>query len=249
MYVDEYGKENKQILVMLHGANFVHSFGKQYVLAEKYHIMVPHLMGFGNETRKTFRTSQQIEELVEFITGLNQKVVLIGFSLGAQIAYELVAEHSDLFSAAVIISPWLIKSDEMLQDVMNQNEKQFASFKKKWMCNLVGFMNGLPKDQRKEFVNQMQQVTIETIRNSVNNGITLDSVEGFERISIPVIALAGEKEPDEVKDSVKTMAEKNQNCTYEIWQKAAHNIPPAYAKQLNELIVKVASDVEEKYKN
>lgn len=246
MYVDEYGKENKQILVMLHGANFVHAFGKQYVLSERYHIMVPHLMGYGNETQKTFHISQQIEELVEFITSLNQKVVLIGFSLGAQIAYKMVAEHSELFSAAIIISPWLIKSDEMLQDVMTQNEKQFASFKKRWLCNLIGFMNGLPKNQRKEFVNQMQKVTIKTVRNSVDNGITLDSVEGFEKVSIPIVALAGGKEQNEVKDSVKLMAEKNQNCTYEIWQKAAHNIPPVYAKQLNELIIKVVADVEEK---
>lgn len=27
MYVEEYGKGNKEIIVMLHGANFVHSFG------------------------------------------------------------------------------------------------------------------------------------------------------------------------------------------------------------------------------
>lgn len=34
MYVEEYGTENNEIIVMLHGANFVHSFGRQYVLAE-----------------------------------------------------------------------------------------------------------------------------------------------------------------------------------------------------------------------
>lgn len=244
MYIDEYGKENKQIIVMLHGANFVHSFGKQYVLAEKYHIIVPHLMGFGNETGKTFNTDKQTEELAEFISGLNQKVVLVGFSLGAQIAYKIIAEHPELFSAAVIISPWLIKNDDMLKYVMTQNEKQFALFKKKWLCSFVGLMNGLPKDQRKEFVEQMQKVTIETVRNSVDNGITIDSVKGFENVSVPVFALAGEKEQDEVKNSVKLMAEKNKNCKYEIWQKAAHNIPPVFAKQLNELIVKAASDAE-----
>lgn len=245
MYIDEYGKENKQIIVMLHGANFVHSFGKQYVLAERYHIMIPHLMGFGNETDKTFDADQQIEELVKLLTDLNQKVVLIGFSLGAQIAYKMVAEHPDLFSAAIIISPWLEKNDKMLQYVMEQNEKQFASFKKKWLCNLIGFLNGLPGQQRKEFVDQMQEVTIETIRSSVDNGITLNSVRGFEDVSIPVYALAGEKEQEEVKNSVKAMADKNKNCKYEIWKKAAHNIPPMFAKRLNELIVRVVSDSEQ----
>lgn len=73
MYIDEYGKENKQIIVMLHGANFVHTFGKQYVLSDRYHIIVPHLMGFGNETSKTFHADQQIAELTTYIESLGQK--------------------------------------------------------------------------------------------------------------------------------------------------------------------------------
>lgn len=242
MYIDEYGKENEQIIVMLHGANFVHSFGRQYALSDRYHMIVPHLMGFGNETSKTFQTGQQIRELVTFIESLGQKVLLVGFSLGAQIAAKMVAEHPELFTAAILISPWLIKPDEMVADVMKQNEKQFALFKKKGLCYLVGLLNGLPKGQRKEFVCQMQSVTIETIRNSVDNGITLDTIHGFENVEIPVIALAGEREQNEVKDSVKRMAEKNKNCHYAIWDKAAHNIPLVNADKLNALIVKVMQD-------
>lgn len=59
MHVEEYGMENKEIIVMLHGANFVHSFGRQYVLAEKYHLIVPHLMGYGKETDKIFDTDSR----------------------------------------------------------------------------------------------------------------------------------------------------------------------------------------------
>lgn len=35
MHYYEYGKENDKTIVFLHGANFVHSFGRQYPLAEK----------------------------------------------------------------------------------------------------------------------------------------------------------------------------------------------------------------------
>lgn len=34
MHYYEYGKENDKTIVFLHGANFVHSFGRQYPLAE-----------------------------------------------------------------------------------------------------------------------------------------------------------------------------------------------------------------------
>ncbi len=244
MHLEEYGKENEQIIVMLHGANFVHSFGRQYVLAENYHLIIPHLMGYGNETDKIFDTEAQVRELATYIASLGQKVLLVGFSLGAQVAFKLVTEHEELFTAAILVSPWLDKNEAMLQYAMKQNEKQFHSFKKRWFCNLVGMMNGLPKEQRKEFVEQMQNLKIETVHNAVDNGITLESVKGFENVKIPVYALAGEKEQKEVTESVKELAKCNPNCRYEIWSKAAHNIPPVHYKRFNELIKKVAGFME-----
>ena len=240
MYVEEYGKENKSAIVMLHGANFVHCFGRQFSLADKYHIAVPHIMGFGNEADRVFDTETCIRELAGYIRSFDSKVLLIGFSLGAQLAYKLISEYPDLFYAAIIVSPWLNKEEPELSEVMRMNEKQFYSLKKKWLCNLIGMMNGLPSAQRKEFVRQMQKVKIETIRNSVDNGIAFDSVPGFEIVDFPVIALAGGKEQQSVLDSVKRMAEINNNCRYEIWEKAAHNIPPMFSKRFNKLIMETA---------
>ena len=49
MKIEEHGKKHAEIIVMLHGANFVQCYGRQYPLAEKYRILVPHIMGFGDE--------------------------------------------------------------------------------------------------------------------------------------------------------------------------------------------------------
>ena len=69
-------------------------------LADKYHIVVPHIMGFGNETERVFDTEICIEELSGFIRSFDNKVLLIGFSLGAQLAYKLILKYPDLFYAA-----------------------------------------------------------------------------------------------------------------------------------------------------
>lgn len=238
MKVEEYGKENESIIVMLHGANFVHCYGRQYPLAQNYHIVVPHIMGFGDEAARVFDANVCVSELAAFIRTLDKKVLLIGFSLGAQLAFKLISEYTDLFYAAIIVSPWLEKKEPTLTEVMRINERQFSSFKKKWLCNIIGMMNGLPSVQRKEFVEQMQRVKIETIRNSVDNGITFDNVSGFVDVNFPIIALAGGKEQQDVQDSIKRMAELNTNCRYEIWEKAAHNIPPMFSKRFNQLILK-----------
>ena len=54
MKVEEYGKGNPKTIVMLHGAFFVHTYGRQYQLSQEYHIVVPHIMGFGDKTDRIF---------------------------------------------------------------------------------------------------------------------------------------------------------------------------------------------------
>ncbi len=234
MYADEYGKQNEQIIVMLHGAFIVHTFGRQYALAEKYHLIVPHIMGYGNHTDQTFRTESAVAELVQYIAVFGKPVTLIGFSLGAQLAYELVCRRPDLFERAIIISPWLLKSEQEMPRILEQNENQFHSMQNKRKCRLIAFMAGLPKKQRAEFVNQMQNMSIDTVKNSVDNGIVLD--DRFRSVQIPIIALAGGKEYPAIIESVKRMAAENENCSCQIWPKAAHNVPPVFAKRFNALI-------------
>lgn len=240
MFFEEYGKENSRTIVMLHGAFFVHTFGRQYPLSSQYHLIVPHIMGFGNNTEHVFETEACIQELADYIKSLNKKVMLIGFSLGAQLAVRLVSEYEELFDSAIIVSPWLIKEERFLPEMEQENLKQLHSLHNRAICNLIGFMNGLPSKARKEFVAQMQNVKEETIRNVVYNGITIESTSSFAKVSVPVVALAGAKEQKEITDSVKEMARINPNCKYEIWEKAAHNIPPVFYKRFNELICSMA---------
>lgn len=190
-------------------------------------------MGFGDEAERVFDTETCITELAEYISGLGEKVLLVGFSLGAQLAFKLVSEYPDLFYSAVIVSPWLIKSESELSEVMKINEQQLASLQKRWLCNIVGMMNGMPKGHRKEFVEQMQKVSIQTNRNSVDNGITFESEPGFTDVAIPVVALAGAREQQSMIDSVQKMAEINPHCRYEIWEKAAHTTSHPYLRRIS----------------
>lgn len=236
MKTEEYGKGNSKTIIMLHGAHFVHTFGRQYPLSKEYHIIVPHIMGFGENTNRIFQTDECIKELAEYIKSLNKKVMLVGFSLGAQLAFKLVSEYSELFESAIIVSPWLIKEEPFLSEIAELNKKQLKQLKNKLICGFIGTMNGLPPKACKEFVLQMQNVKDETVHNIVYNGITIDSVPGFADVKIPMIAICGAKEQDEVINSVKKMAEINKNCRFEIWDKAGHNIPPLFVKKFNQLI-------------
>lgn len=243
VYYEEYGKSNEITLVMLHGANFVHSFGRQYSLAEKFHILVPHIMGFGKEAERTFNATEAIDDIVELIRSINRKVFVIGFSLGAQLTFSLISNYAELFYGAVLVSPWLIKNEAQMEYIVQQNMEQYKNLKKPWLCNLIGMMNGLPKEPRKDFVRYMQTVNEATIYNSINNGIIFSKEPKFKYVEIPILAIAGEREADDIKSSVIKMHKENKNCQYEIWEKAAHNIPPVYFKRFNARLMQFIEDV------
>ena len=243
MYFEEYGDRKNTTIVMIHGMNLVHTFVRQYVLADRYHIIVPHITGYGREAETVFTTQKAVADIVEIIRNQNKKIILIGFSLGAQLAFRIAVETPELLHGAILVSPWLIKEKKDVEEVIKLNEKPYHMLQKKWFCTIVGMLNGLPSKQRNEFVEYMQKVQLETIRNSVDNGITLASTPEFKENSVPILAIAGKKEQDVMKQSVIELAANNPNCKYEIWEKAAHNIPPVFAKRFNEIIVEFTGEV------
>lgn len=237
MYFIELGDRSAPTVIMLHGAFFVDAFGRQYPLSDQYHLVIPHIKGFGKAARETFETGPALAEIRELVSQYDDPVYLIGFSLGAQLAFKLVSENPELIRKAILISPFLMKKDENSDRVTEENLKMLRSMKNRFFCRAIGLMNGLPKQSRADFVESMQLVSEETVRNCVDNGISFDTVDSFSACNVPILALAGEKEQAEIKDSVKRMAEVNPRCRCEIWDKAKHNIPPVFAKRLNETIL------------
>ena len=97
MYYEEYGSRNNPTIVFLHGANLVQSFFKQYCFSDRYNLIVPHITGYGKEAGTVYTTEKAMSDITELIKSLDRKVMLIGFSLGAQLAVKLVSEHEELF--------------------------------------------------------------------------------------------------------------------------------------------------------
>ena len=65
------------------------------------------------------------------------------------------------------------------------------------------------------------------------NGTKLNVIDGYASI----YDVADLPPTDSLIAFVRRMAELNTNCRYEIWKKAAHNIPPMFSKRFNKLIL------------
>ena len=236
MYYSEHGAGGLPTVILLHGAFFTEAFGRQYVLSDRYHLVVPHIKGFGRAAAETFTAQEAAAELKELAAGFGGPVYLIGFSLGAQLGFKLLAEAPSLFRKAILVSPWLLHKDDLPAAVLQENLKLLHQLQNPVSGRLIALANGLPKAARKEFAESMQLVSETTVRNCVDNGISIDTEPDFAACPVPMLALAGEKEPADIQASARRLAELNENCRCEIWEKAGHNIPPLFARRFNERV-------------
>jgi len=237
MYIEEYGKENSSVLFMLHGLHNVHCFYKQYSLKDKYHIIVPHLLGFGNRTNEIFEVNKQIKEIVEYLSNLGKKVTVVGFSLGAILAFKLIAEYEEFFNRAVFVSPCLLWPNNLLKEYTEGALKGLKFLRNKFLVKLLLLFQGVPKEYRNKMADQMYKVQENSIVNAINCGISFDTVKGFNRVNIPVTIFFGGKEPDVTKESCKKLCKINKHCDLKIIEGAAHNIPRKFSKHLNEFLI------------
>ena len=120
---DEYGNRNNPTILLLHGAGALDTFTRQYCFANKFHLVVPHLPGAGENAHIPYLPAETISLLHELIKSLHKENIgVVGHSLGAQIAIMLVTRYPQHFSFAVFLSAWVNpKASECLGEPKGSN--------------------------------------------------------------------------------------------------------------------------------
>jgi pimeloyl-ACP methyl ester carboxylesterase len=102
------GKSHTKLLVFINGAGLCKWMWRfQKSLSEKYKCIFFDLPGHGDNIKFKFTTINEISaNLLEIIRNESneKKAVIIGHSIGAQIALNILKIHSEYISKAVIIS-------------------------------------------------------------------------------------------------------------------------------------------------
>ena len=233
IYYEKYGENVSNVIMFLHGMNFVHCFSKQTAyFARKYQVIVPHLPGFGRSSDSVFSADIAVEQVAELAESIKGPVTLVGFSLGAQLCLPLMCRHGELFSKFMLISPWLIKDMAEVERFMKRqvdNEKSMRS-------GSISLSVGLSKMEREEHKEFCKSVSMKSILNAIDNGILLSDYSEYAEIEKPITAICGMKESTAIRKSVHALAHQNPRCVYDMWDGAAHNIPYKFAPRLNKTI-------------
>lgn len=245
IYYDEYGCENNQVILMLPGAAALDTFSKQYFLSEKYHLIVPHLPGSGKSVNIIYNSEETISQLLALIDFLGiENAVLMGHSVGGQLATALVSLRPDAFKGALFLSPWIIPNQKLSKLYSSCANVMSFCFKMKkliiWQCKYWG----LSDEQSRYMAEYSKYISPEQYRAFFNQPIDLNNFPAYSNVDIPMLAVCGEKENDIIKKSVNLLQERNTHCKAVIVPRANHDFPLRKAQQLNELLLDFLDNLE-----
>ncbi len=239
MFFDAYGDEQNPVLVLLHGAAALDTFANQYdLLAQHFRVLVPHLPGAGEAAAEAYDPQATADAVAAWISSLGVgKVLLMGHSVGAELAVKLASEHEELFLRAVFLSPWLLASAASTKLFAGMARMTYRSTKNEKLLRMQAKYWNLNATQADRMVAYTKQISPETYVSFFEKRIHLGELSGYASVSIPMLSMCARGDSGETKASVRALGDQNTNCLTVIFPQGSHDFVLRQAGLLNPMLL------------
>ena len=245
MNYKEFGINNKEVIILLHGGGLSWwNYKDQVKLLEKdYHVILPILDGHGDSDREFSSIEDNAASIISYINEhLEKRVLLIaGLSLGGQILLEMLSLQSDICRyaivesasvfpskvASVLINPALMSSYGLLKN-KTFAKLQFKSLKIKEEL-FEDYYQDTCKISKNSMVSFIEASTFYSLKETVSN------------CQAKVYVLVGQKESQQMLKSAKIIHRKIENSELKIFKNLYHgqfsiNYPENYARLIKTIL-------------
>ena len=239
MFFDAYGDAKNPVLVLLHGAAALDTFANQYdLLAQHFRVLVPHLPGAGEAAAEAYDPQATADALAAWIASLNVgKVIVMGHSVGAELAVKLVSEHEELFSRAVFLSPWLLASSGSVKLYTSMARMSYGAIKNEKLLRIQAKYWNFSAEQADRMVAYSPRIPLETYVSFFSKRIQLGELTGYPAVSIPMLSMCARGDSGETKASVRALGGRNTNCLTVIFPQGSHDFVLRQAGLLNPMLL------------
>ena len=222
----EYGKENDDVIILLHGGGL--SWWNYREVAEKlssdYHIILPILDGHANSSSDFVSIEDNAAKIIDFIyKQFGDSVLMIGgLSLGAQVALEILSQKKDICKFALIESALVLPSKFTYAMIKPVFGSCYGLIKHKWFSKLqfksLRIKPNLFEDYFRDTCGISKSNMIAFLEANALYGIKPSIVNCSAKSYIFV----GEKENRAMQKSAKIIHEKLQGSLLKILPKMYH---------------------------
>jgi len=244
MIVKEYGKSNKDIIMLLHGGGLSWWNYEEVseILKSNYHVILPILDGHSGSDRDFTSIENNANEIIEYIdNNYNGNVKLIGgLSLGAQILLDILSKRDNICEYAIIESALVCPmkmTNRLIELLINMS---YGLINKKWFSKLQFKSLKIKKELFDKYYIDSSNITKNNMISflEANSNYYLKNIKTNKSKSIVIV---GSKERSIMIKSAKRIHDELINSELEILSGYYHgdlsiNHPNEYAEKVKKLI-------------
>ncbi len=244
MVVREYGKNNKDVIILLHGGGLSWWCYEEVakLLENKYHVVLPILDGHAESDFDFTTIDNNSNEIIKYIDeNYNGKVKLIGgISLGAQILLDILIKRDDICDFAMIESALVYPMKITNRLIPLSINLSYFLISKRWFSKIQ--FNSLKMNKRlfDRYYNDSSSITKSNMI-SILKANTNYCPDNMSKIKTNSLVLVGNKEKSIMVLSANKIHNKLINSELEILDGYYHgelsiNHPDEYVSKLKDLI-------------
>lgn len=245
MVVHEYGEENKEIILLLHGGGLSWwNYRKEAeILKDRFHVIIPVLDGHAGSDENFKSIEDNAKELIDYIDQeCSGSVFLIGgLSLGGQILVEMLSQRSDICTYAIIESALIFPmkaTHRMIQQVVGMS---YGLIKQKWFSKLQFASLKMNKELFEDYYTDTCKITKENMIDFLKANSDYTVKDSLKNSKVKAAVIVGGKEQRIMKKSAKRLNELLKTSSLNIIAGYYHgelsiNHPEEYIRLIDRLI-------------
>ena len=246
LHYQEYGDKNASLMVFLHGGGVSSwMWDRQIEYFSHYHCITVDLpeQGASRDTENFSIHSSAINviELIEKIAK-DKKVIVIGFSLGAQVTIQMLSNNSNLINYAFINSA-LVRPNSFVRKMIKPSIRlTFPLVKNKSFSKLQAKTLYVEKEYFETYYKESSQMKSDTLIRILEENMSFEIPNDFSKANGKILVTVGEKEKVIMKKSAIDIVSSNSNCVGIIIPKVGHGISLLNPNYFNQMVEKWIQD-------
>jgi pimeloyl-ACP methyl ester carboxylesterase len=240
LHYKEYGDKDAPLMLFLHGGGVSGwMWDRQLRHFAHYHCVVPDLpeQGLSNDGTK-FSINRSAEKLIDLIEekAKGKNVIVIGFSLGAQVTIQMVSLKPDLIDYAIINSA-LVRPISFAKKIVRPSIKlTFPLIKNQWFSKVQAKTLYIDKEYFEKYYQESCQMKSETLIRILEENMSFKIPDNFKKAKGKILITVGEKEKAVMKKSAMDLVKSNPNCKGLTIPGIGHGIALANPDFFNQII-------------
>lgn len=242
LYYHEYGDKNASLMVFLHGGGVSSwMWNKQIKHFSHYHCLAIDLpeQGKSNEDNiGNFTIKYSAERVIEIIEkkAFEKEVIVIGFSLGAQVIVQMLSMKPSMVNYAIINSALVRPSPYIKTMIAPSIKLTFPLIKNKLFSKLQAKALYLDEEYFETYYKESSLMKSGTLIRILEENMSFEIPKGFEKAECKILVTVGEREKAIMKKSAADIVLHNSNCEGIIIPNAGHGISLANPDYFNGII-------------